>query len=88
MCIRLATAANDRGVVADSLAMNHMVLVLKRSDAQEQALTTLLDQLHDPKSPMYHQWLRPEEFGQYFGASDADIQALTTYLQNYGFTIE
>ena len=67
--------------------MSHMVLVLKRSDAQEQALTTLLDQLHDPKSPMYHQWLRPEEFGQYFGASDADIQALTTYLQNYGFTI-
>ena len=39
--------------------MNHMVLVLKRTDAQEQALTTLLDQLHDPKSPMYHQWLQP-----------------------------
>ena len=83
----LAVAANDRGAVADSLAMNHMVMVLKRTPSQEQALTTLLDQLHDPKSPMYHQWLQPAEFGQYFGASDADIQALTTYLENYGFTV-
>jgi len=39
-------------------------------------------------SPNYHKWLTPEEFGQQFGASDADIQAVTSWLQGHGFQVQ
>ncbi|HVJ08623.1 MAG TPA: protease pro-enzyme activation domain-containing protein [Acidisarcina sp.] len=84
----LAIARYDRGRVADSLQLPHMVLVLKRSDQQEQALTTLIDQLHDPKSPMYHRWLTPQEFGQFFGPSNEDLQKLTNWLEGSGFKVD
>src|SRR5450631_1442937 len=84
----LAVARYDRGSVADSLPLSHMVLVLQRSAEQDAALTTLIDQLHDPKSPMYHRWLTPEEFGQYFGPSDQNIQLLTSWLESNGFKVD
>ncbi len=84
----LAAARYDRGAVADSMPLSHMVLVLQRSPEQDAALTTLIDQLHDPKSPMYHRWLTPEEFGQYFGPSDQEIQQLTSWLESNGFKVD
>jgi hypothetical protein len=50
----LASARYDRGVVADSLPMDHMLLVLKRGPEQEQALQSLIAQLSDPQSPNDH----------------------------------
>src|SRR5580700_10586429 len=52
-----AIAANDRGRVPDNLPMEHLLLQLKRPPAREQALQSLIDQLHDPRSPNYHHWL-------------------------------
>jgi Pro-kumamolisin, activation domain/Bacterial Ig-like domain (group 3) len=78
----------DGGQVSASMPLPHMVLVLKRSPEQEQALGTLLDQLHDAKSPMYHRWLTPEEFGQFFGPSDQDMHALTGWLEGNGFKVD
>jgi hypothetical protein len=83
----LAQARFDQGAVADSLPMNRMLLVLKRSQAQETALNSLLDQQQDPTSPNYHQWLTPQQFGQQFGPSDQDVQTITNWLQSHGFTI-
>jgi hypothetical protein len=64
-----------------------MVLVLKRSPAQESALKQLLDQQQDRFSPNYHKWLTPEEFGRRFGPSDGDIQAITSWLESQGFQV-
>ena len=58
-----ATAAHDRGLASDDLAMDHMLLQLQRSPEQELALTRFIDALHDPASPSYHQWLTAEQFG-------------------------
>src|SRR5271157_3454901 len=69
-----ATAANDRGVVAADFPMEHMLLQLRRSAIQEQALVAFIDQLHDDASPSYHQWLTPGEFGTRFGLATADLQ--------------
>jgi subtilase family serine protease len=77
----------DRGLTADSLPMERMLLVLKRSAAQEAALTVLLSAQQDPSSPQYHQWLTPEEFGRRFGPADADITAITDWLSSQGFRI-
>jgi subtilase family serine protease len=77
----------DRGAAPPDLPMARMLLVLKRSDAQELALEALLDAQQDPNSSSYHQWLTPDAFGQQYGPSDQDIQAVSTWLQSHGFQV-
>src|ERR1700690_1391832 len=83
----LARAKYDQGAAPGSLAMDRMMLVLKTTSAQGAALETLLAQQQDRSSPNYHKWLTPQEFGAQFGASDADIQKITSWLQSPGFQI-
>ena len=64
-----AIALNDRGAVADDFPMEHMLLQLRRPPEQEQALEQFIDQLHDPESPDFHQWLTAQEFGERYGLS-------------------
>jgi subtilase family serine protease len=84
---RLARPQFDLGTAPASLPMQRMLLVLKRSPEQETALRKLLDDQQDKKSPNYHRWLTPEQFGRQFGPSDADMQAITSWLQSHGFQV-
>jgi hypothetical protein len=83
----LARAEFDRSAAADSLPMNRMLLLLKRSDEQEAALQDTLAGLQDKSSPGFHQWLTPEQFGAQFGPANADIQAVTDWLTRQGFSV-
>ncbi len=83
----LARAEFDQGAAPADLPMNRMLLVLRRSDEQESALRTLIDDQQDKASPNYHKWLTPDEFGKQFGPSDQDIQQVTSWLQSHGFQI-
>jgi hypothetical protein len=80
-------AANDRGRVDDAMPMPHLMLQLRRPAAQEQALATLLDQLHDPNAPNYHRWLTANDIGAQFGPAAADISTVTNWLTQHGFTV-
>jgi Pro-kumamolisin, activation domain/FG-GAP-like repeat len=82
-----ANAANDQGIVSDSLPLEHMMLQLRRPAAQEQALETLIDQLHDRKSPNFHHWVGASELGAQFGLASSDIQTITGWLQQRGFAV-
>ena len=82
-----AVVANDRGRVADNLPMEHMLLQLRRPLVREQALTQLLEQLHDPASPNFHRWLTPDQFGSQFGPAASDIEQITGWLQAHGFRV-
>ena len=53
-----------------------MLLVLKRSDAQESALETLLDAQQDRNQRAIVSGSPQDSFGQQFGPSDQDIQAV------------
>ena len=70
----LARREFDLGTAPATLPMQRMLLVLKRSPEQQQALRKLLDDQQDRHSPNYHKWLSPEQFGQKFGPTDADMQ--------------
>src|SRR5436309_6540355 len=59
----------DQGSVADSLRMEHIYVLLRRSPEQEQALQRLNAQLHDPHSPNYRKWLTPDQLGRIYGPS-------------------
>jgi uncharacterized membrane protein len=67
--------------------MERMVIHLKASAAQEAQLAQLVADQHDPKSPLFHQFLSPSDFGSKFGAAAADIAQVTAWLQSHGFTI-
>jgi hypothetical protein len=77
----------DLGTAPATLPMERMLLVLKRSGEQEAALRKMLDDQQDKNSANYHKWLTPEEFGKQFGPSDADMQAITGWLQSHGFEV-
>jgi subtilase family serine protease len=81
----LARPEFDQGAVPASLPMQRMLLVLKRSAEQQAALDQLMLDLHNSNSPNYHKWLTPEQFGAQFGPADADIQAVSSWLQAQGF---
>ena len=83
----LVRTAFDRGEVADSLVMDHMLLVLRRGSGQEAALERLLAAQQDKTSRDYHHWLAPDEFGRQFGVSDTDIQKITAWLESHGFAV-
>jgi subtilase family serine protease len=82
-----ANPRNDRGAAPDTLSMDHMLLQLQRSPEQEQAVQAFVDTLHNPSSPDFHRWQTAEEFGARFGASQADIDTTTGWLQAHGFTV-
>jgi hypothetical protein len=84
----LARAEFDRGAVVEPQPMTRMLLLLKRADDQEAALQQYLDSQQDKSSPNYHVWLTPEEFGANYGPADGDVQAVTDWLTNQGFTVE
>jgi hypothetical protein len=83
----LARTEFDRGAAPATLPMENIQLVLKRSPEQEAALAELLREQQDPSSPNFHKGVTPEEFGARFGASDHDIQAVTSWLQSHGLQI-
>jgi uncharacterized protein (TIGR03437 family) len=80
-------AANDQGRVAPSLAMSYITLTLAPSAGQQADLEKLLVEQQTPGSPNYHHWLTPEEYGQRFGVSDADISTITGWLQQQGLHV-
>ena len=83
----LARPQFDLGTAPATLPMQRMLLVLKRSDAQEAALLKLLDDQQDKRSPNYHKWMTPEQFGAQFGPTDTDMQTITSWLQSHGFQV-
>jgi len=82
-----ANLQNDRGKVADSFAIDHMLLQLQRSPERELALRAFIDQQHDSSSPNFHKWLTADQFGQMYGPSPLDIEAVSDWLRSSGFTV-
>jgi len=84
----LAQAKYDQGLVDPNKLLQKIVLVLKRSPEQEKALAAFNERQYDPKSPDFHHWLDADAFGQLYGPADADMAAVTSWLQNNGFRID
>jgi subtilase family serine protease len=78
--------AIDNGRVDDSMLLDHMLLQLRRSPEQNQAAEKLINDLHNPASANFHQWLTAGEFADRFGLADSDVHAITSWLESHGFT--
>jgi subtilase family serine protease len=84
---RSATPAADQGLVSGEQQIGPMFIVLRRSPAQESALAAFNARQLDAASSDYHHWLQPEEFGLLYGPNDADISAVTGWLNAAGLQI-
>ena len=83
----LAQSANDQGPVNPSMELSHISIFMKRSVAQQADLDELLIQQQDPTSPLFHQWITPEQFADRFGSEQNHIDEVTHWLQTSGFSI-
>jgi subtilase family serine protease len=82
------TTGIDRGTVPGSLQLDHMQLQLRNPPALEAEVNAFVLSLQDPASPNYHHWLTAEEFGARFGADDADLATVESWLASHGFTVD
>lgn len=73
----------DLGPAAGSTAIEYVTLQLKPADGLE----LFLEEQRSPKSPNYHRWLTPEQFGERFGLSPADIGKVVSWLQAEGLQV-
>ena len=80
-------AAIDLGATPESRTLDDLTLRFNMTAAQQAALTQLLADQQNPGSPLYHQWLTPEQFGARFGLSSADLAKVSNWLTGQGFTI-
>ena len=62
-------------------------LVFGLSNVKRAERDAFLKSQYDPKSPNYRKWLTPDEYGQRFGASAEDIQAVADYARAQGFQV-
>src|ERR1700740_2169876 len=84
----LAQAQYDAGAMPADPRFSGMTIVFSRSDAQQAALDALLAAQQDPASPLFHQWLTPDQFAAQFGMAQSDIEKVQTWLEQQGFSID
>jgi subtilase family serine protease len=80
--------AKDMGSVAPDMQLHGISIVFNRSAAQESALQVLIRAQQTPGSPLYHQWLTPDQFAARFGMTDSDLAKVESWLGQQGFSID
>lgn len=81
-------AATSSTVVDPAFPVQHMILMLRPSAAQQTALDALLSQQQDPTSPNFHKFLTPAQFASSFGISQNDLGKVTAWLAAGGFQVD
>lgn len=84
----LARSEFDAGRADSNLPLERIILHLALRPKAERDLTQLLADQQNPRSPDYHRWLTPDQFGRRFGLSDEDLSRVVAWLQDRGFTVE
>src|SRR5260370_7408324 len=75
-----ARAELDQGPVDPSYRLEYVMLLIKPSALQQQALEQLLAVQQDSSPPNYRRCLTPEEYADRFGLSHEDMETLRTWL--------
>ena len=81
-------AATTSEAVDPAMPMERMILHLKTAASQDAQLQELIAQQNDPKSPLFHKYLTPQDYGTYFGVAADDVAVVTSWLTSHGFTID
>ena len=80
--------AEDLGPLPPEMTISGITLVFSRSPQQQAALDQLLADQTNPASPLFHQWLTPDEFAERFGPAPSDVASTEQWLQDRGFSFD
>ena len=80
--------ATDMGSISssDASVSESAVLGVTMDPTKQAALNQYLQQLYDPSSPNYHNYLTPDQYTQNYGRTPAEMATLTDWLSSQGFT--
>jgi subtilase family serine protease len=78
----------DTGRLPSGTRINGITIVFNRTAAQEADLKALMAAQQTPGSPLYHQWLNPDQFAARFGMAQSDLNTVESWLQQQGFSID
>jgi kumamolisin len=81
---RIKQVAQDVGVANDA-AITVSVALKNRDEA---GLKTLIEELHNPKSPQFHKFLSAKEFHARFDPSAESVAAATKYFTDAGLAVK
>jgi len=84
----MAQAQYDAGRLAADTRLGGITLTFNRTGVQEADLQGLMAAQQNPASPLYHQWISPEQFASRFGMADADLGKVESWLEQQGFSID
>ena len=84
----LAQPGYSTGRVSGGTQMNGITMVFQRSAAQQAELEALIASQQNPASPLFHQWLNPDQFAARFGMSTADLAKVQSWLEQHGFRVD
>src|SRR3984885_6569425 len=86
-----------QGHVPEAIAASTALRPMPRADRMTVAiglplrnqdeLNTFLKQVVDPRSPNFRQYLTPAQFTERFGPTEADYQALTSFMEANGLSV-
>jgi pseudomonalisin len=81
------TPAHQTATAVDLSTPLHISVVLRRDPAVEAALDQLLADQQNPASSLYHQWITPEQLGTFYGPTQSDLDAITSWATSQGLTV-
>lgn len=84
----LAQARFDAGRVPANTKLDGVSIYFSRSAEQEADLQGLIAAQQDPASPLYHQWLNPDQFAARFSMADSDLDKVKSWLEQQGFSVD
>jgi uncharacterized protein (TIGR03437 family) len=78
----------DRGPADPNLPLDHIVLFIRPTAAQQSSLDRLLADQQNPSSPNYRNWLTPQAYADRFGLSPSDQAKIAAWLKAEGLTVQ
>lgn len=70
----------------DPTLVLHVLVTLKLRNTSE--LDSFLNEVQNPASPLYHQFLTPEQFTAAYGPTLSEVNALVQYLSSQGIQVD
>jgi len=84
----MAQAQFEAGRVPSDTKLSGITIVFSRSAAQQADLDALIAAQQNPASPLYHQWLTPDQFAARFGMAQADLDKVSSWIEQQGFSVD
>ncbi len=69
-------------------AQQKLQLTISLNLADPAGLQALIDAQNDPKSPLYHQYITPQQFTGRYAPSQASVDSVVSFLKSQGLTVQ